>query len=111
MIELVQLEKHHADFESRNTRVVVASLEGLDDARKTQEEFPHLSVLADESRKLSDAAALVHPHAGPDGRDADAPTTIIVDRNGIVRWFYRSPQVNARLSPDDVLGEIDARIR
>jgi peroxiredoxin len=103
MTELVQLEGRHEDFARQNTRVLVASLEGLDDARKTQADFPHMIVLADETRSLSEAAGLVHPHAGPDGADADAPTTILVDRQGAVRWLYRSPAVIVRLSPDDVL--------
>ncbi len=107
MIELVQLERRHEDFARRDTRVVVVSMEGLEEARKTQADFPHLVVLADEGRGLSDAAALVHPQARPDGGDADAPTTILVDRGGTVRWLYRSPVVIARPSPDDVLREID----
>ena len=107
MAELVQLERRQDDFSKKNARVLVASVEGLDDARKTQDQFPHLTALADEARGLSDAAGLIHPHAAPDGGDADAPTTILVDRNGIVRWLYRSPAVIARLSPDDVLQAID----
>jgi peroxiredoxin len=107
MIELVQLEGHHADFEKRNARVLVVSIEELDDAKKTQAQFPHLVVLADHTRKLSEAAGLVHLHAGPDGRDADVPTTILTDQRGIVRWLYRSPAVNARLSPEEVVQEID----
>jgi peroxiredoxin len=107
MIELVQLERHHDDFEKRKTRVLVASTEELDDARKTQAQFPHLTVLADHSHGLSEAVALIHAHAGPNGRDIDAPTTILVDRQGTVRWLYRSPAVNVRLSPEDVLREID----
>jgi alkyl hydroperoxide reductase subunit AhpC len=107
MIELVQLERRHDDFAKRNTRVLVASLEGLDDARKTQAQFPHLVALADQARGLSEAAGLIHSHAAPDGADADAPTTILVDRNGTVRWLYRSPEVLARLSPDEVLREIE----
>jgi alkyl hydroperoxide reductase subunit AhpC len=110
MIELVQLDARHEDFEKRNTRVLVASMEELDDASKTQAQFPHLVVLADHTRKLSEAAGLVHPHAGPDGKDIDVPTTILIDRQGTVRWVYRSPAVNARLSPDEVLREIDGRI-
>jgi alkyl hydroperoxide reductase subunit AhpC len=108
MIELVELERRHEDFARRNTRVIVASMEGLDDAKRTQADFPHLLVLADESRGLSEAAGLVHAHAAPDGRDADAPTTILVDREGMVRWLYRSPEVIVRLSPDEVLQAIDA---
>lgn len=107
MIELGQLERRHEDFARRNTRVIVISMEGLEPAKKTQADFPHLVVLADEGRGLSNAAALVHAHAKPDGADADAQTTILIDQKGVVRWLYRSPEVIARLSPDDVLQAID----
>jgi alkyl hydroperoxide reductase subunit AhpC len=111
MTELVQLERRHQDFPQRNTRVLVVSVEGLDDVRKTQADFPHLTVLSDEARSLSEAAALIHPHAAPDGGDADVPTTVLVDRRGIVRWIYRSPSVIARLAPDEVLRAIDENLR
>jgi alkyl hydroperoxide reductase subunit AhpC len=107
MVELVQLERRHEDFDRRNARVIVVSLEGLDDARKTQSDVPHLLVLTDAGRGLSDAAGLVHPGAAPDGSDADAPTTILVDRHGTVRWLYRPPAAISRLSPDEVLRAVD----
>lgn len=107
MIELGQLERRHEDFARRNTRVIVISMEGTDLAKKTQADFPHLVVLADEGRGLSNAAALVHAHAKPGGGDADAPTTILIDQQGVVRWLYRTPEVIARPSPDDVLQAID----
>ena len=111
MTELVQLERRHDDFPKRNARVVVVSVEGEDDARKTQADFPHLTVLSDEGRGLSEAAGLIHPRAAPDGGDTDVPTTILVDKRGTVRWLYRSPSVIARLSPDDVLEAIDEKLR
>ena len=111
MTELVQLERRHEDFPKRNARVVAVSVEGDDDARKTQADFPHLTVLSDEGRGLSEAAGLIHAHAAPDGGDTDVPTTILVDRRGIVRWLYRSPSVIARLSPDEVLQAIDQELR
>jgi peroxiredoxin len=111
MIELGQLERRHEDFARRQTQVVVVSLEGPDDAQKTLAQFPHLLVLADEGRGLSEAAGLIHPHAAPGGGDAAAPTTILVDRRGTVRWLFRPDEVIARLSPDEVLGAIDRHIR
>jgi peroxiredoxin len=111
MTELVQLERRHQEFLGRNARVIVVSVEGPDDARKTQADFPHLAVLSDEGRSLSEAAGLIHPHAAPDGGDADVPTTILVDRRGTVRWLYRSPSVIARLSPDELLHAIDQELR
>jgi peroxiredoxin len=110
MIELGQLERRHEDFARRNARVIVVSLEGPEDAEQTQAQFPHLLVLADQGRSLSEAVEVIHPRAGPNGADADAPTTILVDRRGTVRRVYRSGEVSARLSPDEVLKEIDQHI-
>jgi len=107
MVELVQLERRHEDFERRNVRVIVVSMEVLYDARKTQSDVPHLLVLSDAGRGLSESAGLVHPHAAPDGSDADAPTTILVDRHGTVRWLFRPSAVITRLSPDEVLQAVD----
>jgi alkyl hydroperoxide reductase subunit AhpC len=111
MIELGQLERRHEDFARRNSRVIVVSMEELDEAHKTQVDFPHLLVLADEGRGLSEAAEVIHAHASPDNKDIDAPTTILADRKGMVRWLYRSPEVIARLSPDEVLQAIDQHLR
>jgi peroxiredoxin len=111
MTELVQLERRHDEFPKRRTRVILVSVEDLEAARKTQADFPHLTVLSDEARGLSEAAGLIHTHAAPDGGDTDVPTTILVDGRGTVRWIYRSPSVLARLSPDEVLQAIDGHIR
>ena len=110
MLELGQLERYHEDFARRHTRVIAISVEGLDAARQTQADFPHLLVLADKERGLSEAAGLLQAHAAPDGSDVDTPTTILVDRHGLVRWLYRPRAVLARLSPDEVLQALDAHI-
>jgi peroxiredoxin len=110
MTELVQLERRHDDFRKHNARVLVVSLEGIDESAKTQAEFPHLLVLADEARSLSETAGLIHRQVAPNGGDADIPTTILVDRFGTVRWLYRSPSVIARLSPDEVLQAVDRHL-
>lgn len=90
--------------------MIVVSLEGPDEARQTQADFPHLLVLADEGRGLSEAVELIHPQAAPGGSDADAPTTILVDGRGMVRWLHRPPRAITRLSPDEVLQAIDDHI-
>ena len=107
MIELGQLERRQDEFARRNTRVIAVSLDGPDDSRQTQARFPHLLVLSDQGRGLTNAVEVLHPHEAPDGGDADVPTTILVDGHGKVRWLYRSPEVLARLSPDDVLQAIN----
>jgi peroxiredoxin len=108
MKELVQLERHHEDFAKRQTRVIAVSVEGLDDATQTQSQFPHLLVLSDEGHGLSDAADLIDAkNKGPNNSVIDAPTTILVDRQGMVRWLYRPGEVITRLSPEEVLQAID----
>jgi alkyl hydroperoxide reductase subunit AhpC len=110
MLELGQLERRSQDFANRYTRVVAVSMEGLEDAAKTQAQFPHLLVIADQERGLSNAVAVIHPGAAPDGGDSDAPTTILVDRQGTVRWLYRPAAALSRLSPDEVLQAVDQHL-
>jgi peroxiredoxin len=107
MIELGQLEKHHADFEKRNVRVVVSSVEGPEESKKTQSRFPHLQVLADDSHALSNAVDVMHKNSGPGLSDTSAPTTLIIDGSGIVRWTFRPDNVTTRLSPEEVLAQLD----
>ncbi len=108
MAELGELEARHADFAKRDIRVVAISLEGRPEAEKTQREFPHLLIVADADRDLADAADLIHADSGPGGSDTTAPTTILVDRGGIVRWLYRPGRFIQRLTPDEVLAAVDA---
>ena len=67
-------------------------------------------VLADQGRGLSEAAKVIHEHAAPDGGDADMPKTILVDRQGMVRWIYRPSAIITRLSPGEVLQLVDQHL-
>jgi peroxiredoxin len=111
MIELVQLERRHEDFARRNTRVIVVSAEGPDLASLTQEKNPHLLVLADGQLGLTKASGQLHEKGGPNHEDISIPTTILIDRQGLVRWIYRSGHVETRLSPDEVLQLVDEHLR
>jgi peroxiredoxin len=107
MIELGQLEAHWQDFEKRKVRVVVVSIEDPDAAKATQADFPHLVVVSDADRKLSGAIDVIHRHSAPDGGDTSAPTTILIDDKGTIRWTFRPDRVFNRLSPEQVLAAID----
>lgn len=88
--------------------MIAVSVEGVEDARQTQAQFPRLLVLSDEGHGLSDAADLIDAkNKGPNNRAIDAPTTILVDRHGTVRWLYRPGEVITRLSPEEVFQAID----
>jgi len=110
MIELGQLEAHWQEFEKRKVQVVVISIEGREEGKATQADFPHLVVVSDAERKLADALAVIHPHSAPDGSDTAAPTTILVDGKGTVRWIFRPDRVFTRLSPSELLATIDSKM-
>ncbi len=86
-------------------------MEGPEEAGQTQADFPHLVVVADKGRGLSEAAGVIHPGSTPDGGDTSAPTTVLVDRHGTVRWLYRPGEALTRLSPDEVLEAVDRHTR
>src|SRR5262245_58544707 len=110
MVELGQLEAHHDEFAKRYTRVVAVSVDGLDDSKLTQQEFPHLTVVADHELKLVDAVAVLHPGAGEHGEDVAVPTTIFIDKRGVVRALLRPTSVGSRLSASDVLATVDKKV-
>jgi alkyl hydroperoxide reductase subunit AhpC len=110
MIELGELEGHHEEFAKRHTQVVAVSLECQDEAQQTKQDFPHLVVAADTERKLISAAGALHPGAGPGGADAAAPTTFLIDKKGVVRGLFRPDLVISRLSANEVLARVDAKL-
>ena len=107
MIELGQLEANHDEFAKRHTCVVAVSVDGLDDSKKTKEGVPHLIVVADTAHKLVDAVEVLHAGAGEHGEDVAAPTTILVDKHGVVRALFRPTNVSSRLSAGEVLAMVD----
>jgi peroxiredoxin len=110
MLELGQLESHAQEFEKRGVPVVVISIEGLEEAKATREQFPHLEVVSDADRKMIEAVSGLHPKSDPHGGDTAAPTTMLVDGSGTVRWTFRPDRVFTRLSPDRLLAAIDAEL-
>lgn len=110
MVELGQLEGHHDEFAKRHTRIVAVSVDDLEDSKKTQQYFPKLTIVADHDHKLVDAVRVLHPGAGENGEDVAAPTTILVDKHGVVRALYRPTNVAGRLSASDVLAMVDKEL-
>jgi peroxiredoxin len=108
MIELGELEARHQDFAKKNLQIIVVSNDDQKTSQDTQADFPHLRVVSDEQQKLAKAVDVIHPGAGHDQKDTNAPTTFLVDGSGTVRWFFRPKLVVNRLSPDELLAEIDA---
>jgi peroxiredoxin len=107
MKELGELQAHHEEFAKRQARVVVVSNDDQKHATDTQKEYKDLIVVADPDRKLIAAAEVLHPGVGPGGEDVAAPTTFLIDKEGMVRSLFRPRKVITRLSAEEVLAAVD----
>ena len=66
--------------------------------------------MADTDHKLVDAVQVLHAGAGEHGEDVAAPTTILVDKHGVVRALFRPSNVARRLSVGEVLAMVDKKL-
>ena len=65
-------------------------------------------ILSDADLRTIDAYGLRHAGAGPEGHDIAHPASILIDRDGIVRWTFVTQNVRVRPTPDMILAAIDA---
>ena len=64
--------------------------------------------LADRDLAVARLYGLVHAGGGAEGQDVPRPATAVLDRDGIVRWFSVTRNVQVRPDPDDVLRAVRA---
>jgi peroxiredoxin len=107
MTQLTELESYHGDFERAGADVVVVSIEGQAEASQTKSDFPHLTVVSDEQRELSTAIDLINKGFNPNGGDSAAPTILLLDGQGQVRWLHRPERFIARPSANGLVAKIE----
>ncbi len=110
MVELGEFQREIAKFQERKTTVYAISLEDMSLAKETQNDFAGLRVVSDGERRMAEAFEVIHPSSAPDGGDTAAPTTILVDGAGLVRWTFRPDRVVRRLSPAELLAAVDQHL-
>lgn len=62
-------------------------------------------ILSDPEFRLIDAYGLRHRDAH-DGQDIALSASVLLDRDGIVRWTYVTDNVRFRPTPDEVLAAV-----
>jgi len=110
MQELGELDKHQADFAGRGVRLIAVSVDDQEHTAQTQRRFPNLIVLGDAEHKMTAAFQAIHERAGPHGDDIAAPTTFLLDSAGTVRRVIRPERVIVRLTPAELLAEVDQHL-
>ncbi|MBX7167648.1 MAG: peroxiredoxin family protein [Pirellulales bacterium] len=107
MAQLADLDASHRSFDLRHVHVIAASIEGGAETLQTQADFPNLEIVSDAARKLIDATGTLHPGGAPNGSDTAAPTMVLIDQQGVVRWIFRPTRYLARPSSEEVCAAID----
>ena len=64
--------------------------------------------VADPDLAVTRRYGLVHARGGQRGEDVPIPTTVVLDRDGVVRWLWISDNFQVRPDPDDVLRAVRA---
>jgi len=64
--------------------------------------------LSDPEGELLDALGIRHRGGRGDGADIAYPTSMLVDRDGTVRWLFQSDTYRERARPEQVFAAIDA---
>jgi peroxiredoxin len=67
--------------------------------------------LADPDLAVTRRLGLIHAHGGEGGKDVPRPATIVIDRNGVVRWASYADNVQSRPDPSEVLRAVRAAER
>ena len=64
--------------------------------------------LADRDLAVTKRYGLLHARGGPKGEDVPAPATIVLDRDGLVRWLKVADNYQVRPDPADVARAVRA---
>jgi len=64
--------------------------------------------VADSDLAVTRRYGLVHARGGEHGEDVPTPTTVVLDRDGAVRWLWIADNFQVRPDPDDVLQAVRA---
>jgi peroxiredoxin len=64
--------------------------------------------VSDRDLTVTRRYGLIHPRGGPQGQDVPRPATIVIDREGVVRWFSVTDNFQVRPDPGDVLRAVRA---
>ena len=104
MAELQGLGAQLSQAERAGVEIIAISPDPNERSQKMADGL-HLAYrfVADRDLAVTRRYGLVHAGGGPDGQDVPRPTTVVIDRDGVVRWFSVSRNVQVRPDPGDVL--------
>ncbi len=104
MAELQGLGTQLSEAEKAGVEIVAVSPDPNEQSQKFAEGLRlAYRFLADRDLAVTRRYGLVHARGGADGQDVPRPATIVLDRDGVVRWISVSRNFQVRPDPGDVL--------
>jgi peroxiredoxin len=109
MAELQGLGAQLSEAERAGVEVVAISPDPNDRSQQVAEGLRlGYRFLADRDLAVARSYGLVHAGGGAEGQDVMRPATVVLDRDGVVRWFSVARNFQIRPDPDDVLRAVRA---
>lgn len=118
-MELVQLHQQLPEFESRDLRLVAASVDRPDDTAKMRravldavtgeaKDADGMVFLADTEGTLLDRLGVRHFGAGPEGQDIAQSASFLFAADGTLLWHELAENYRVRPHPEEILAAYDA---
>src|SRR5438874_1082583 len=102
MSELQGLGAKLSEAERAGVEIVAVSPDPNEHSQKLAEGLRlGFRFVADRDLAVARRYGLVHGGGGPEGQDVPRPATVVLDRNGVVRWFSVSRNFQVRPDLDD----------
>jgi peroxiredoxin len=106
-VELVKLQEKAPVFQTMGVKVLAISVDTPENAKRMQEKTGATSFtfLSDPEGRMLDLLGIRHKGGGNEGQDVAQSTTLILDRQGKIRWISVAETFAVRPSPDLVVRE------
>ena len=108
----MQLKALLTEEQEARTQILVLSVDSPEDLRRMVDRIseddamaPRFPFLTDEGHRVVDRYGLFND-ADPRGRQIAHPATMVIDRDGVVRWRFVEVDYRIRPSNDDVLAAL-----
>jgi peroxiredoxin len=109
MAELQGLGAQLSEAEKAGVEIVAISPDPNEQSQKVAEGLRlGYRFLSDGDLAVARRYGLIHSRGGPDGQDVPRPATVVLDRDGLVRWISVSHNFQVRPDPGDVLRAVRA---
>lgn len=109
MAELQGLGAALSEAEKAGVEIIAVSPDRNDQSQRLADGLKlAYRFVADADLAVTRRYGLVHPRGGPDGQDVPRPATIVLDRQGVVRWMSLSSSFQVRPDPGDVIRAVRA---